>query len=539
MTNWIPINCKTHFSLLKGFCKPDKLAQKCKEYGYASCAITDFKTISGAVNFYQACKSHDIKPLLGCDFGDYILIAKNKDGWFDLIKLVTLSSTEPNIDTVKKIAKQGNLICVSGSDTYQTLFKSNFVHYQYDERRIYYVMPDEAEPHRVLLCSGMKTTLPKVQSKINKNDAVDNYEFFVSDSFCLPPPNTLDDMGVDQNEIDLLNTISDMCEDYDITGSPILPQFNCPNDFTEDGYLKELCRHGWKNRLILRNKVETSEQKQLYLDRITLELKVIFKTELSGYFLIVQDIVNYVKEQGWLAGPGRGSAAGCLVSYLLGITEVDPIEYDLIFERFYNEGRNTDDHISLPDIDVDVPAEHRDEVIDYIKQKYGYDNVSQMITFGRLQGRAALKEVLRINEAVSFSEMNEITQSIPNEADISDQLELMEEKSIIRWALINEANELNKWCKINDDGTLDGPLASLFDQAIKIEGTNKSQGKHAAGVIISKHKLANVCPMVKDKNGKLIAAFEMNDLESQGHVKFDILGIELLSKIMDIIGVEV
>ena len=120
------------------------------------------------------------------------------------------------------------------------------------------------------------------------------------------------------------------------------------------------------------------------------------KANLSGYFLIVQDIINSVKEKGWLAGPGRGSAAGCLVSYLIGVTEVDPIEYDLIFERFYNEGRNTEEYISLPDIDMDVPAEHRDEVIDYIREKYGQDKVGQMITFGRLQGRAALKEVLRI-----------------------------------------------------------------------------------------------------------------------------------------------
>ena len=163
------------------------------------------------------------------------------------------------------------------------------------------------------------------------------------------------------------------------------------------------------------------------------------------------------------------------MSYLLGITEVDPIEYGLIFERFYNEGRNTEDHISLPDIDVDVPAEHRDEVIDYIKKKYGKENVSQMITFGRLQGRSALKEVLRISDAVSFSEMNEITDCIPDEAMISDQLELMdkEDRSIIKWALENESENLKGWCKINDEGELEGELAKFFEQAIKIEGTNK------------------------------------------------------------------
>lgn len=190
--------------------------------------------------------------------------------------------------------------------------------------------------------------------------------------------------------------------------------------------------------------------------------------------------------------------------------------------------------VALPDIDMDVPAEHRDEVIDYIKQKYGESNVSQMITFGRLQGRAAIKEVLRINEAVSFAEMNAITNSIPDEAKISDQLELMEEKSIIKWALENEPDSLRNWCFYNDNEELDGPLANLFEQAIKIEGTNKSQGKHPAGVIISKHKLDEVCPMTNDKSGDPVVAFEMNALEYQGHIKFDVLGIDLLSKIMEI-----
>ena len=183
---------------------------------------------------------------------------------------------------------------------------------------------------------------------------------------------------------------------------------------------------------------------------------------------------------------------------------------------------------------MDVPAEHRDEVIDYIKDKYGEENVAQMITFGRLQGRAAVKEVLRINEAVSFSEMNAITDSIPDEARISDQLELMDDKSIIKWTLENEPDNLKNWCIMDKNGSLNGPLAHLFEQAIKIEGTNKSQGKHPAGVIISKHKLAEVCPMTKDKSGDSVAAFDMGDLEVQGHVKFDVLGIDLLSKIMEI-----
>ena len=221
----------------------------------------------------------------------------------------------------------------------------------------------------------------------------------------------------------------------------------------------------------------------------------------------------------------------------MGITKIDPIEYDLLFERFYNSGRNTGDHVSLPDIDIDVPGKKRDEIIEYLKEKYGSENVSQMITFGRLQGRSALKEVLRINEACSFSEMNEITKSLPNEADISDQLQEMDEedRSIIRWSLINNPEELRDFCFINELNELDGDYAKFFDQAIRMEGTFKSQGKHPAGIVISREKLGNVCPMVNHKSGEeKIAGLEMSDLESLGHVKFDVLGINLLDKIMKI-----
>jgi DNA polymerase-3 subunit alpha len=222
---------------------------------------------------------------------------------------------------------------------------------------------------------------------------------------------------------------------------------------------------------------------------------------------------------------------------LIGITQIDPVEYDLLFERFYNAGRNSADHISLPDIDMDVPGKKRDDVISYLKDKYGHEHVSQMITFGRLQGRSAIKEVLRVHEACSFSEMNAITKSVPNEAEISDQLAEMDEedRSIIRWALINRPDELRDFCYVTDEGKLDGDYAPYFQQAIDIEGTFKTQGKHAAGVVISKEPLHKVCPMVKQRGStEKIAGLEMADLEALGHVKFDVLGINLLDKLMKI-----
>ena len=251
-----------------------------------------------------------------------------------------------------------------------------------------------------------------------------------------------------------------------------------------------------------------------------------------------RDIIRHVEDDmGCLAGPGRGSAAGCLISYLIGVTKIDPVEYDLLFERFYNAGRNSDGNVSLPDIDMDVPGKRRDDVINYLKDKYGHKHVSQMITFGRLQGRSAIKEVLRINDVCSFGEMNAITKSVPNEADISDQLAEMDEedRSIIRWSLINRADELRDFCHITNEGKLEGDYAQYFQQAIDIEGTFKTQGKHAAGVVISKNPLHTVCPMVKQRGStEKIAGLEMADLEALGHVKFDVLGINLLDKLMKI-----
>jgi DNA polymerase-3 subunit alpha len=317
----------------------------------------------------------------------------------------------------------------------------------------------------------------------------------------------------------------------------MLPKFLCPNNMSQEEYLTRMAREGYKK--FLSKKVGNDDAKRIqYGDRFRKELQVIKDADLFGYFLIVQDIIRHVEEDmGWLAGPGRGSAAGCLISYLVGITKIDPVEHDLIFERFYNAGRNTGGHVSLPDIDMDVPGKKRDDVIEYLKKTYGNEHVSQMITFGRLRGRSAIKEVLRVNEACSFSEMNAITKSVPNEAEISDQLADMddEDRSIIRWSLLNRADELRDFCQISDDGKLEGDYAEYFQQAIDIEGTFKTQGKHAAGVVISKDKLKNVCPMIAQKGStEKIAGLEMTDLEALGHVKFDVLGINLLDKLMKI-----
>lgn len=530
---WFPLINFTHYSLLKGFSKPKKIVQKCKDNGYISCGIADYKTISGCVSFYVACKKEGIKPIIGCSFDKFVVFAKNKDGWNDLIELVSSLDEEENLsdEITKTIVLRNNLIKLSWSEISS-------------QPKSYYVNKQDAKLHRVLLCSEMKTTLPKIKKSLIKgldgnilvdenkypSDHLDNIDFFLNDSYYIKDREESKD--IDTN---ILYKIDQQCEEYNILSKPMLPTFECPNNLTEEEYLKDLCRTGWKKFLIDGNKVVTEESKKIYLDRFKEEFDVIKGANLFGYFLIVYDIIKYVNDQGWMSGPGRGSAAGCLISYLIEITQIDPVEYDLLFERFYNAGRNSEDHISLPDIDMDVPGTKRDEVISYLKNKYGHDKVSQMLTFGRLQGKSAIKEVLRVNDACSFTEMNAISNCIPDEAKISDQLADMDDddRSIIRWALLNNSEALLDFCKINQDGELEGEYAEYFQQAIDLEGTFKTQGKHAAGIVISAQPLHQVCPMAKQKgSSEKIAGLEMSDLESLGHVKFDILGISLLDKLM-------
>ncbi len=398
----------------------------------------------------------------------------------------------------------------------------------------HYAEKDDSIDQRILLCNNLKTTFSEINKKIVSGQQVPMSTFFLSDNYHILSPEEIREIHTDQ-EIDNTNLVDSMCEDYDITHKPMLPPFECENGENPDEYLRHLCRQGWKEKIA--NNI-SKDIEQVYIDRIKYELSILQGAGLSSYFLIVSDIVKYVRDNNWLPGPGRGSAAGCLVSYLIGITSIDPIKYNLIFERFYNSGRNTQDRISMPDIDVDVPINKRENVINYIKDRYGDENVSQMITFNTLKGRGALKDVLRVYGDVSFDEMNNITQFIPDEAKIADELQEMKEEfgeaSIIQWALENNVDKLKNWCYI-ENGTLVGPLAKRFEQAIRLEGTKVNQSKHAAGIVISNNKLGDICPMVYDsKNKQQIAGMEMQDLESLGIIKFDILGVAMLDKVMTV-----
>lgn len=493
----IPLLNVTHYSLGLGFSKPDELSAKASELGYKACGIADYKSLSGSVDFFKSCLKHNIKPIIGCAFDNFTAFAKNKDGWTELLHLVS------------SLNKDGSL-------PEPTFSKNLYVIHGNNDKRSYYVNKEDAELHRILLCSKMKITLKEAVQKPNE------YSHFFNS---LPEDYMFNHTGI-------VSFDEDIFEEYTILSQPKLPRFPTPNGETEEQYFQKLCNEGWQ-KFLVETKIIKNKRNE-YVDRLLSEFSVIKEANLFGYFLIVQDIVNFAKNQGWITGPGRGSAAGCLISYLLGITKVDPIKYDLIFERFYNKGRNSGGHISLPDIDIDIPAKKRDEVLSYIKNKYGHEYVGQIATFGRLQGRSAIKEVFRVTEACSFSEINEITKYIPDEARISDQLEEMgDERSIIMWALINNSDDLKDFCYVNPDGTLGGDYAEYFKQAIAIEGTFKTQGRHAAGVVVSADKLIDVCPLIyqKDSDEKM-CGLEMEDLEACGLVKLDVLGLSLLDKLM-------
>jgi len=552
------------------------------------------KPILGCELYISREDSH-IKTKENSDLSHFIVLSKNNAGWFDLIKIISETNKPENFYHKPRISfdrlkpfLNGNLIGFSGhlgstiadaiQDDPDNAMRIGTEHVSYmkdlfgDEyflecqlmdkestpeqieltniiRRLgkntntkvictpdaHYCEKEDAVDQRILLCNNLKTTLADINKKILNHESIPMGCFFKSDNFHILSPEEIALLHTEE-EIENTNYVDSLCEDYDILHKPMLPPFSCPNNFNPDEYLRELCRKGWKDKIA--NNID-KENQQKYIDRIKYELDILQGAGLSSYFLIVGDIVNKVRLEDWLPGPGRGSAAGCLVSYLIGITSIDPIKYSLIFERFYNSGRNTKDRISMPDIDVDVPINKRESIIEYIKLKYGHDKVSQMITFNTMKGRGALKEVLRVYGNISFEEMNRITKCIPDEAKIADELQQMKEDtgeaSILRWSLENNVDKLKEWCYIDDDDHLSGPLAKRFEQAIRLEGTKSNQSKHAAGVVISSQNLGSVCPMVYDsKNKQSIAGMEMQDLEALGIIKFDVLGIAMLDKIMNI-----
>lgn len=394
----------------------------------------------------------------------------------------------------------------------------------------HYLNREDARDHWIVVCKGEKASISKIQRGMSTGvinwKILGNDRFFRSMNYHMT---TLEKINYTYTEAELDNTIaiSDSIESFSLTSKPILPKFECPNGLSSDEYLLELARDGWKRKI--QGIIPKNKHKE-YAERIKTELNVWKTTDLSTYFLIVHDYVNWALDQGWLVGPGRGSAGGCLTSYLLNITALDPIEEDLMFERFFSVGREA----TLPDVDSDFEIDKREKVMERLKEKYGENNALQVVTFHRLQGRGCAKEVLRSHDAVSHDEMNAITKFIPDPAAISDELQEMEDEggdsTTIRWALENNVKELKEWCYL-EDGKCHGPLAKYFEQAMRLEGVRVAQGKHASALGLIPDELSDLIPRQYNKNdpGQMLLGFDMYCMESAGILKADLLGTKVLN----------
>lgn len=589
--NYTPLHIYSHYSILKGLNSPKEIAKHCKDLGMDACALTDINNMSGCIEFYQYCKENKIKPIIGTVIntpeGTLLLLAKNQQGYINLLNINAKLNSKKHyqiisLDDILKYTK--DIICITGHensslyncivkkfniiDDYsesvknyisklKSVFSDIYIELQYSEYdtlsikakeillklaneynlltivcpRVYFLNKDDKELHQILVSVDTGETLEQL-NRINHP----MYKFCDGYRFYLPTYQELIEKNPDTScyKIALENTnkIASLIEDYNIKKLPSVPRFKSDINKTSEDIFKEYVELGWQDKI---QNIVPKSQHEIYRKRINYELEVFKEVDLFDYFLIIKDIIDYAKSKDYLVGAGRGSIGGCLTGFLLGIHSLDSIKYNLIFERFFNKGRAN----SFPDIDTDFEKRSRTDIINYIIKKYGKQNVMHIATYGTLMGRAALKAVFRAYGDVSFAEQNEITKNIVDKAKISDELQLIkdagEDPSVIKWCLHNHSKFLSQWCTISEDGQLNGPLASRFEQAIKLEGVISTLSIHAAGICIASHSLKNLVPIVfntKDKTQSI--GCQMNALEYAGLLKMDLLAVSTLDRLHDI-----
>jgi DNA polymerase-3 subunit alpha len=441
------------------------------------------------------------------------------------------------VECLREVSKNTGITAVASSDPH-------------------YPSQQDAIDQRLMVMSNLKETEESVERKLNDENENDVMVFFGSDSFYIHDYNEMADKFT-QEELENTNKIADIIESFDITAKPQVPNFplpefdkddpfldNAPTD--ADKYLLYLCIEGAKKIQPWKN---SKYSKENYWQRLQEEMQVIYEAGLSKYFLVVQDYCKAgdfrpadhsfeweanLKKNGALdpipRGTGRGSAAGCLISYLIGITGVDPLLYELIFSRFYNKGRNSGEHVEMPDIDIDFAVEDREWIIEYISHRYGKDNVCQIITFQTMKGKAAIKDICRVKNIVGGFELsNEIAKFIPDEASVADELQTMrdaghENYGLIQWALDNSEEILEYYNRPQ--------LKGVFEQAIRCEGVKKSQGRHPSGIVVTPKAIEECFPMALDtKSKQRIVSLDMNDSARLGAIKLDVLGTAILDKL--------
>lgn len=558
------LHLHTPYSLLDGFTKIDKVLDKAKELGMTACAITDHGVMFGAVEFYKKAKARGIKPIIGCEVytanrtiadkesidgksGHLILLAKNKTGYQNLIKLVSISYThgfyrKPRVDMELLKKYSDGLIALSAclaGDVQQLLlqgefgratkkaqeFEEIFGHDNFylemqdhdieDQKRVnlflremskqtgiplvitndvHYTDKQDYKSHDILLC---------IQTRKKLSDT-DRMRFQTNEFYFKSRQEMEEIFPKDLEALDNTNKIADMCNfDFEFH-TYHLPKYDVPYGLSAKEYLQKLCDEGINKRY------EVVDEK--IRQRLDYELSVIDNMGYNEYFLIVWDFINYAKKNKIPVGPGRGSAAGSIVAYSLEITDINPLQYDLLFERFLNPER-----ISMPDIDVDFCYERREEVIDYVKQKYGVDHVSQIITFGTLKSKAAIKDCARVMD-FSYELGDSLSKMIPSQNNIP--------------VSIDEALSMNKDFKKRYE--TESQVKQLIDTAKTIEDLPRHASTHAAGVLIAGEPVDNFVPLFAQQDN-VVAQFDMNTLEELGLLKMDFLGLRTLTVINDAI----
>ncbi len=564
MPKFTHLHVHSHYSLLDGLPKIDELLDYVKELGMDSIALTDHGVLYGAVEFYKKAKAKGIKPIIGsevylaCEKMDQrrpniddkrfhlVLLVKNEQGYKNLVQLVTKAHLEgfyykPRIDEELLEKHSEGLIALSAclrgkipylilsnkideakelALKYQEIFgKDNF----YLEIQRHPNLPNQKKVNDVLIDFSKKLNIPLVATNdchylrsedaeaqdilmlINTGAKPDDPQRITmkTDDFSIHSPEKMNEFFKDTPEaIENTQKINEQCNFDFKLGEIKLPYFETPNNKNPDEYLKELCEKGLNTRY----KIQDTK----IIDRLKYELSVIKQMAFASYFLIVQDFVNWAKENRIVVGPGRGSAAGSLVSYLLNITDIDPLKYNLLFERFLNPSRIS----SMPDIDLDFTDWRRDEVINYIKEKYGKDKVAQIITFGTMAARAVIRDVGRALQ-YPYSYCDHLAKLIPLGFTLDQTLEKIDEFKEIYQS--------------------DEKATRLIDLAKKLEGVVRHASTHACGLVISKEPLTEIVPLQRptQNDQTIITQYEMYSIENLGLLKMDLLGLKNLTIIED------
>ena len=556
------LHLHTQFSLLDGACRLGELVSRAKELGMTSLAITDHGNMYGAVDFYRECKKQGIKPIIGCEvyvaprsrydrdkvldgkYNHLVLLVKNEIGYKNLIKMVSKSYTEgfyfkPRIDRDLLEEYSEGLICLSAciaGEIPQYILQRDYegakrqaLWYQsvFGKDNYYLEIQDHGIEQEKIVFDGLvklsnETGIPLVATNdvhyVNKEDAdiqqvliciatnhilgEDTGLEFHSNNFYLKSEEEMSRLfSAYPNAIENTQIIAEKCNfDFEF-GNTKLPYFETPNNMEHFAFFRQKCYEGMKARY-------GDNIPQSYVDRLEYELETVDKMGYTDYYLIVQDFVQFAKSKGIPVGPGRGSGAGSLAAYCIGITDLDPMKYDLIFERFLNPER-----VSMPDFDIDFCYERRQEVIDYVTEKYGSDHVAQIVTFGTLQTRAAIRDVGRVL-GMPYNRVDAVAKMIPNSFHIT-----IDES-------VKKSKELRNAIEENDE------VRRLIDIARKVEGMPRNTSTHAAGVVITHDTVSSYVPLATN-DGLVVTQYIMTTLEELGLLKMDFLGLRTLTVIDD------